>query len=114
MRLIDKLREAIDVQHAEALDALKTVSDYLEAKPLCSNRRTDVYGKVSRIVAGQFVEFRTVRSVADETGLTCKQVRGVIGRQDIRDNFTSKNGDGVRLYKFMGDILPDPVPDPVD
>ncbi len=114
--VIDSLRQDIDAKHQEALKALETLAGYLESVPLTSNGQAPVAQEAATVyrprrsstgslrtrVTAAFNAPRTVRAVADDLRLTAKQVRGVIGSPDLRDNFQGQGTvEGVMTYLFV-------------
>lgn len=114
--VIDGLRQDIDAKHQEALKALETLASYLKSVPLSSNDQSPVAQETTTVrrpkrsptgslrtrVIAAFDEARTVRAVADDLGITTKQVRGVIGSPDLREIFLSQGEiEGVQTYRYV-------------
>jgi predicted Rossmann fold nucleotide-binding protein DprA/Smf involved in DNA uptake len=116
-QLKDKLRLQIEERHAKALEALHVLADYLDdasltngtppvvtqasnqltppaAKGLAPARRRKRNGSESfreRILAIVKLEWATVGGMAERTGLTIQQVRGVLSAPNLAEQIEKRN-----------------------
>jgi hypothetical protein len=96
--LIDQLEETVESRHRSVLRAIKTLRDYLSENRSASDG-TDpvnpVFGELVGYLRGKgsirervrraiLGEFKSIEEIADETGLTDVQVRGVVYAKDFR------------------------------
>jgi len=120
--IVDKLRRAIDAKHDEAIHALQTVAAYLEEPVVVEahrGERADQKRSRSRqkskrpprqgtgkirpaVLAACSQGFLPVKTVAEQTGFTTLQVRGVIMSPSLKDKFSKQEIDGVMHYKYEG------------
>ncbi|MGA2031303.1 MAG: hypothetical protein ABSG68_03520 [Thermoguttaceae bacterium] len=113
VEIVDQLRAAIDAKHQRAIEALKTVAEYLEEQSLPtgnSQHKTSKVKKSPRAGTGNIrnaalTVFRegylSIREASEKTGLTVLQVRGVVSAPALRSGFTKKEADGITRYHFQ-------------
>jgi len=111
--VIEKLRQAIDAKHAEALASLTKLATYLEdlGSPATNGQgqkgkkpspRAGT-GKIRNAVIAAFrEEYLPVDVVAERIKKTPLQVRGVVLSPAIKKQFSKKEVDGVMHYKYEG------------
>ena len=118
--IVQELQQAIDAKYAEAVKALKTLQTYLEqpVSPLTGSKGTaKVSGKKPKkaktppsragtgkirpaVLAEMRKDFQSIRAVAERTGLTTLQVRGVVLAPALKERFAKQEVDGVMQYKY--------------
>ena len=111
--IIQKLRQAIDAKHAEALESLDKLAAYLEnvsvsqpngKSPTKKPPPRQGTGKIRNPVLAAFRQgFLSVQAVAEQTKLTPLQVRGVVLAPALKARFLKKKVDGVMHYKWEGE-----------
>ena len=113
LTLVKDLRKAIDDKHQEALQALAAIRCYLEQPSLChtgtegSSEEPAPKGN-GRSIREQVLEqireqSRSVRDIETVTGLTKRQVRGVISAPDLKDRIERTAHSGTVQYRYIGD-----------
>lgn len=95
------------------MHALETINGYLEQTPLCcggpklaSDRlaQSPNHRSIRERVLEQIREqARSVRDIETATGLTKRQVRGVISAPDLKDRIDRRTQDGIVEYRYIGD-----------
>ena len=115
--LKDQLRKAINARHAAALKALDEISDYLTTPGTTSNGHEPAKaakrsaprkgtGKIRPAVMALLAnQFLPVQAVAEQTGYSRGQIRGVILAPSMKAHFAKRVVDGVTEYKYEGAIL---------
>lgn len=115
---IEQLRERIDAKHAAAIQALDTLASYLDevpesrvahattqgpARPL-SPPPGSIRAKVLEIISGHWV---TVPEIEHRTGLTTRQIRGVLTAPDVTNVIERRDPPGgQRQYRYATNGLP--------
>ncbi len=108
--VIEQLRQAVNSKHSDALRAISLLAGYLE-EPLPANGRKmpkngpprKGTGKIRPAVLAAFGrDYLAVEAVAEETGFTTAQVRGVLSAPALKENFLKKEVDRVTHYKYTG------------
>ena len=108
--IVEQLRRAIDAKHSQALSALATLAEYLD-EPIpqtiggteSPKKRAprEGTGKIRNAVLAAFrEEYLATQTVAERTGLTLAQVRGVLSAPALKDRFSKMEVAGVMQYKF--------------
>ncbi|MGD0654669.1 MAG: hypothetical protein ABSA16_10025 [Thermoguttaceae bacterium] len=105
-----QLRHLIDAKHAQAIQALKTMTSYLEEtlpdgkklkNPPKKRSPREGTGKIRNKVLAAFGEkFASIQEVADQTKLKRGQVRGVVSAPALQSRFLKKEINGVMHYKY--------------
>ena len=115
--IVQQLRRAIDAKHKDALEALKTIQEYLE-EPVPSPKGGKKKSKTKRkppsragtgkirpaVLAVMAKGFLPIQAVADRTKLTPLQIRGVVLAPALKDDFTKKEVGGTLHYKYEGKL----------
>ncbi len=115
LQTVDQLRQAIDAKHARAIEALKTVAEYLEEQQISNGEhkmpRTPKAkkhspragtGNIRNAVLAVFREgYASIRDTAEKTGFTPSQVRGVVSAPALKDSFVKKETDGITRYHYQ-------------
>jgi len=115
-QIVQELQRAIDIKHKEALGALKTLQAYLEESPLPITAKKAKKsakkaknsppsragtGKIRPAVLAEFAkDFLAIKMVAEQTGFTTLQVRGVVMAPGLKDRFAKKEIGDVMHYKY--------------
>jgi hypothetical protein len=110
--IVQQLRRAIDAKHKEAVRALEMLQAYLEEPAPAPKRPQKSAGKppsragTGRIRPPVLAAFQkgyfSINAVAEQTGFTALQVRGVVLAPALKQQFAKKEVDGVMHYKFEG------------
>lgn len=104
--LIDQLRAKIDDKHSEAVRALSIIAAYLESEQSSGlSRLVAIYGRAGKtnrelVVDSLGESARTVDEICSVTGLTVKQVRGVIDAPNLRGTFVKRRDEGKTAYSL--------------
>jgi len=111
--LVKDLRRAIDEQHQEALQALAAIRCYLEQPSLCRTCTERLSEQPALTGNGPSIrervleqireQSRSVRDIEATTGLTKRQVRGVISAPDLKDRIERTSHNGTVHYRYVGD-----------
>jgi hypothetical protein len=106
---IDQLRATIDAKHRKALDALEVLSGYLAESvangvhanpaPVAKTSPAKKNGSFREMVVGVISQdWASVAAIAQQTGLTIKQVRGVLNGPAIAKLLKRRDNNGVMEY----------------
>jgi hypothetical protein len=111
MNLIDQLREKIDAEHKEAMKALERLAAYLPNGSAGASKhglRTDgtpvSRGQGSQrdlILAVIQSDWATADVISERSGLTKKQVQGVVNAPDLKDRVQRRGGKNGREYRYQ-------------
>lgn len=115
---IEELRQRIDGKHERALQALEEIKDYLdegESKPLKNGSAATLPSPAptlrpkgkrrkggsirDRVLAHTDQDWTTAEHVSKQTGLTVKQVRGVLHAPGVKEKVEKREVDGTMQYK---------------
>jgi hypothetical protein len=114
--IVDQLREKIDSEHKEALEALARVTAYLRRTETTPPTRRTKSGKSSKAavsnngsgsIRGRVLpliakDWWSVRALVEKTGLTVRQVRGVLNAPVVSDSIETRDHEGAREYRYTG------------
>jgi hypothetical protein len=115
--VLDQLREAVEAEHAEMLQALEKLTRYVAktgkagaqvngqtpAKAIKRPAPRKGTGKFRpKVIEVLSNEFLSVQEVVAKTGFTAAQIRGVILSPGLKTKFAKKEVDGVMRYKYEG------------
>ena len=114
--ILRSVRERVEAQYRDALRALETLGRYLEMNPgefdggQTASARPDQpvaprrrgrkgQGRRARVIEAFRTGWKSIGQVASETGLTTKQVQGVIYAKDLRQFFQQQSGPEGQKYR---------------
>ena len=111
--LVTDLKKAINEKHQNAMQALETIRCYLEQPSLRYTHTEEPFeqpplGGNGRSIREQVVEqiceqSKSVRDIETVTGLTKRQVRGVLSAPDLKDRIDRTIQSGTVHYRYVGD-----------
>ena len=111
--IVENLRKAIEAKHQEALRALETLRCYLKHPVVSEHPQLRDQGKESqeadratireRVLEQIRDQARSVREIEANTGLTKRQVRGVISAPDLKNRIERTVRHGVTHYRYVAD-----------
>lgn len=113
--LIDRLEETVESRHRNAIQAIKTLKDYLTHSGISTERASQsghMIGELIGYLRGEgsirervrqtiSQQFKTIEEIADETGLTVDQVRGVVYAKDWRGRIRKDRSSGPMRFLLV-------------
>jgi hypothetical protein len=118
MSVIEELRHAIEKQHAEAMEALRVLSKYLSSTPNqpATNGEVKPPAPVQPIPIGEITgsnrdrvldiiktDWATADEISERTGLSVKQVRGVLNAPRLGDDIDRQVVNGKLQFHWRSD-----------
>ena len=113
---LDELRNAIDTKYAEAVAALSVLRNYIADESESPPRKPAEPSKPSKpptLAGGGRIRdqvlgvlrtgFFPAQHVVKQTGLTMRQVRGVITAPDMKGSMERRTANGVKEYHYRDD-----------
>ena len=110
---LNELRKAIDAKHAEAIAALSVLRSYIADETEAPARKLTELSKSPKqpaLAGGGRIRdqvlgvlrtgFFPAQAVVEKTGLTMRQVRGVITAPDMKENMERRLSNGVKEYHY--------------
>jgi len=97
---IDRRIEALDAERA-ALDALRKLAQVKAGVyPLL------IHGEIRKKVLDAIADWASTEKIMAETGLTNRQVRGVINAADLHEHTERRKIEGTRKFEFRYRPIP--------
>jgi hypothetical protein len=112
MSIIEQLQATIEAKHKEALEALKVLAGYLtgsEANGDLARKSTTNKVKPSqqtgsirdRVLAAIAEDWATVETIIEQSGLTKKQIRGVLNAPGLSDQIERRSLGEKKEYRYL-------------
>jgi len=112
--LIERLEETVESRHRSAMQAIKTLKDYLTHNGVSAHgagHSGHVIGELIGYLRGKgsirervrqsiSSQFKTIEEIADETALTNSQVRGVVYAKDFRIGLQKDRSSGPMRFRL--------------
>jgi hypothetical protein len=113
--LIDRLEETVENRHRSAMQAIRTLKDYLTDYGVSTERASQgghligeligyLHSKGSireRVRQAILDQYKTIAQIADETGLTEVQIRGALYAKDLRENIRKDHSSGPVRFRLV-------------
>jgi hypothetical protein len=111
MKVTDNLRQLIDAKHAQALEAVKILQEYLDKVPVTGLAPLPslLNGKPASVERGGFTEavlaairheWASASQIAAKTGLEVKRVRGVLNAPRMKGKLARKIVNDQTVYRL--------------